>query len=137
MATAEERDLEVLLKTEERFPPPPEFAEQANASDPSIYDEADKDFEAFGAEWAEKLDWFEKWDTVLEWNLPFAKWFVGGKINACTNCLDRHVKAGKAKRRAIIWEGEPGDVRTLTYGELLEQVCKLANALKSLGIKKG
>jgi acetyl-CoA synthetase len=137
MATAEERDLEVLLKTEDRFPPLPEFAEQANASDPAIYDEAEQDFEAFWASWAEKLDWFEKWDTVLEWNPPWAKWFKEGKLNVSHNCLDRHVEAGSGDKVAYHWIGEDDSRRDVTYAELLETTQRFANALKDLGVEKG
>ena len=106
---AEEADLEVLLKDEERFPPPPEFVEQANFSDPAIYDEAERDFEAWWERWAKELDWFEPWQTVLEWNPPWAKWFQEGKLNASHNCLDRHVEAGRGDKVAYHWIGEDGD----------------------------
>src|SRR4051794_111508 len=137
MATAEERDLEVLLKTEETFPPPEEFKEQANASDPSIYDEADQDFEGWWASWAEKLDWFEKWDTVLEWNPPWAKWFKEGKLNVSHNCLDRHVEAGRGDKVAYHWIGEDDTRRDVTYAELLEMTQRFANVLKDIGVQKG
>src|SRR3954452_18354649 len=137
MATAEERDLEVLLKTEETFPPPEEFKEQANASDPSIYDEADQDFEACGAGWAEKLDGYENWDTVLEWNPPWAKCFKEGKLNVSHNCLDRHVEAGKGDKVAYHWIGEDDERRDVTYAELLEMTQRFANVLKDLGVQKG
>src|SRR5919205_435737 len=117
--TAQAAELDVLLETEDTFPPPEDFAAQANASDPEIYDRADADPEAWWASWAEKLDWIEPWDEVLDWSEPpFAKWFVGGKLNASANCLDRHVDAGQADKPAILWEGEPGDRRVLTYREL-------------------
>ncbi|HET7095139.1 MAG TPA: AMP-binding protein, partial [Thermomicrobiales bacterium] len=129
--------LEALLAEDRTFPPPPAFAAQANVNDPAIYERAANDLEGFWAEQARKLDWFEPWQTVLEWNLPFAKWFVGGKLNVSYNCLDRHVKAGRGDRVAYYWEGEPGDRRTITYAELLDEVQRCANALKELGVRKG
>jgi acetyl-CoA synthetase len=132
-----ERDLEVLLKEEDRFPPPEDFVKQANFSDPSIYDEAEKDFEAWWERWAKELDWFEPWETVLEWNPPWAKWFQEGKINASHNCLDRHVNDGKGDKVAYHWVGEDGDTRDVTYADLLDMTQRFANVLKSLGIEKG
>ncbi len=127
-----------LLREERRFPPPPEFAAQANLRDPSVYDRARQDPEGFWAEQARELvEWFKPFDTVLEWNLPFAKWFVGGQLNVSYNCVDRHAKGARATKPAIIWEGEPGDVRTITYRELLDEVNKAALMLQRLGIKKG
>ncbi len=126
-----------LLEENRIFAPPKSFREKANVSDPSIYEKARNNPEAFWAEWADKLDWFKKWDKVLEWNPPFAKWFIGGKLNASYNCLDRHIKTPLKDKAALIWEGEPGDQRTLTYGDLYLEVNKLANAMKSLGVKKG
>jgi acetyl-CoA synthetase len=133
----EERDLEVLLKTEERFPPPEDFVAQANFSDPAVYDEADKDFEAWWERWAKELDWFEPWETVLEWNPPWAKWFKEGKLNVSHNCLDRHVDAGKGDKVAYHWVGEDGTTRDVTYAELLDSTKRFANVLKSLGVEKG
>jgi acetyl-CoA synthetase len=132
-----ERDLEVLLKEEDRFEPPKDFVKQANFSDPSIYDEAEKDFEAFWESWAKQLDWFEPWQTVLEWNPPWAKWFQEGKINASFNCLDRHVDAGKGDKVAYHWVGEDGATRDVTYADLLDMTARFANVLKSLGVQKG
>jgi acetyl-CoA synthetase len=132
-----ERDLEVLLKDEEVFEPPQEFVEQANFSDAGIYDEAEKDFEAWWEGWAKELDWFEPWQTVLDWNPPWAKWFKEGKLNASHNCLDRHVEAGNGERVAYHWVGEDGDTRDVTYAELLEMTRRFANVLKDLGIEKG
>ncbi len=132
-----ERDLEVLLKDEDRFEPPEEFVKQANFSDPAIYDEAERDFEAWWERWAKELDWYEPWQTVLEWNPPWAKWFQEGKLNVSHNCLDRHVNAGKGDKVAYHWVGENGDTRDVTYGELLEMVKRFANVLKSLGVKSG
>ena len=103
-------ELDVLLHTEQTFPPPPEFAKQANASDPAIYERADADPEAWWASWADKLDWIEPYEQVLDWSdPPFAKWFVGGKLNASANCLDRHVAAGNGDRVAFHWEAEDAD----------------------------
>src|SRR3954447_16396505 len=136
MAT-QERDLEVLLKTEDRFPPPEEFAKQANANDPSMYDEAERDFEAWWEKWAKELDWFEDWQTVLEWNPPWAKWFKEGKLNASHNCLDRHVQAGNGDKVAYHWIGEDDSRRDVTYAELLEMTQRFANVLKDLGVQKG
>ncbi len=127
-----------LLAEDRTYPPPPEFTAAALLSDPAIYAEAESDFEGFWAKQAgELLDWFEPWDTVLEWDLPFAKWFVGGRLNAAYNCLDRHVDAGRGDKVAYHWEGEPGDTRTITYADLLHDVAQLANALKALGVEKG
>jgi acetyl-CoA synthetase len=138
MAEVEEReDLEVLLREEERFSPPEEFVKQANFSDPSIYEEAERDFEAWWEGWAKKLDWFEPWQTVLEWNPPDAKWFKEGKLNASHNCLDRHVEAGKGDKVAYHWVGEDGETRDVTYAELLDMTKRCANVLKSLGVGKG
>jgi acetyl-CoA synthetase len=132
-----ERDLEVLLKDEEVFEPPEDFVERANFSDPSIYDEAEKDFEAWWERWAKELDWFEPWQTVLEWNPPWAKWFQEGKLNASHNCLDRHVEAGNGDRVAYHWVGEDGETRDITYAELLDMTSRFANVLKDLGVEKG
>jgi acetyl-CoA synthetase len=130
--------IEALLQEQRVFPPSETFVRQANINDPSIYEEAARDYEAFWAKWAgELIDWYEKWHTVLEWNPPYAKWFVGGKLNACYNCVDRHVKTWRRNKAAIIWEGEPGEERVLTYGDLHREVQKFANVLKSLGVRKG
>jgi acetyl-CoA synthetase len=132
-----ERDLEVLLQDEDRFEPPEEFVKQANFSDPAVYEEAEKDFEAWWEGWAKELDWFEPWETVLEWNPPWAKWFQEGKLNASHNCLDRHVDAGKGDKVAYHWVGENGDTKDVTYSELLDMTKRFANVLKSLGVEKG
>ena len=125
--------------TEERtFPPPPEFATTAIASDRSLYEEATADYEAFWARQArELLSWQTDFSTTLEWNLPDARWFADGKLNASYNCLDRHVEAGLGNRVAYFWEGEPGDTRTITYADLLADVQKFANVLLSLGVSAG
>ncbi len=128
-----------VYETEDRsFPPPAAFAAQANTSDRSLYDEADADYEAFWARQArELLDWDEDFTEVLDWQLPFAKWFADGKLNVSANCLDRHVEAGRGDKIAYYWEGEPGDTVTLTYAELLTEVKKFANVMLGLGLEKG
>src|SRR5437667_7915730 len=136
VATQQER-LEALLKENRAFPPSDDFRRQANVSDPAIYDRAQNDLEAFWAEEAEHLDWFKGWDKVLEWKVPWAKWFVGGKLNVTYNCVDRHARSERRNKAAIIWEGEPGDSRVLTFGMLEREVNKFANVLKSLGVNKG
>jgi acetyl-CoA synthetase len=126
------------LGTETRtFPPPPEFVRQANVTDPAIYERADKDFESFWAEQARTLTWRKPFTTVLHWEVPYAKWFADGQLNVSENCLDRHVKAGKGSKVAYHWEGEPGDTRTLTYQDLLDETQRCANALKELGVATG
>jgi acetyl-CoA synthetase len=129
--------IEALASEQRTFPPSPDFVARAGIKDRSLYDKAAADPEAFWAEQAESLSWVRKWDRVLEWDPPFAKWFVGGQLNVSYNCLDRHVEAGRGDRVAYYWEGEPGDRLTITYAELLEQVCKCANALKELGVRRG
>ncbi len=120
----------------QRFYPSHEFKEQANVQATDHYELAQKDRDAFWDQMALKLDWFKNWDKTLEWHPPYAKWFVGGKLNASYNCLDRHLK-DKRNKIALIWEGEPGDTKRLTFQELFVEVCKLANTLKKLGCKKG
>ncbi|ARU39734.1 acetate--CoA ligase [Armatimonadetes bacterium Uphvl-Ar1] len=129
--------IDTLLQENRKFAPSAEFVAQANINDATVYESADADWQGWWTSWAEKLDWFKKWDTVLEWEQPFAKWFTGGKINACYNAVDRHVLAGRGDRVAWIAEGEPGDQRVFTYADVLTEVQKLANALKELGIGKG
>jgi acetyl-CoA synthetase len=136
-AVTDVQHIEALLQEGRTFPPPPGFAERAVVSDPAIYERAAADPEAFWAEQAAALEWSRPWDTVMEWTPPFVKWFVGGRLNASVNCLDRHVRAGGGGKVAFHWEGEPGDTRTLTYSELLAEVCRLANGLRSLGVRKG
>jgi acetyl-CoA synthetase len=131
-----EKTIEALLQERRVFEPPEAFAEQANASDRSIYEEAERDPDGWWASQAERLDWFERWDTVLEQDAPFHKWFVNGKLNAAHNCLDRHL-GSNGDRVAYHWIGEPGEKRTITYKDLHEEVCRLGNALKELGVKKG
>ncbi len=134
--------IEHVLEETRRFDPPAEFVANARMNSRAEYDALYKDSveypEAFWAKMAEELDWFRKWDRVLnDSNPPFYKWFEGGKINASYNCLDRHLGTWRKNKAAIIWEGEPGETRTLTYQELHRQVCKCANALKGLGINRG
>ena len=124
------------------YPPGSDFVKHAHVQGldayTKLYERAAADPEAFWAELAEKeLHWFEKWSQTLDWKPPFAKWFVGGKINASYNCLDRHLTTARKNKAAIIWEGEPGDQRILTYQELHREVSRFANGLKSLGCKSG
>ncbi len=128
--------LDVLLTEERSFPPPREFAAAATVSDAAVYDEAE-DFQAYWARWAEELEWFRKWDRVLEWTPPHAKWFLGGKLNVCHNCVDRHLTGPRRRKTALLWEGEPGDRRSFTYAQLAREVCRFANVLKGLGVEKG
>jgi len=129
--------IETLLDEQRSFPAPDGFRARAHVRDESVYERARKDREAYWADWAKQLDWIKPWDRVLEWKPPHAKWFLGGTLNASANCLDRHVTAGRGDRVALIWEGEPGEVRRLTYAELLQQVGRFANVLKSLGVGRG
>jgi len=125
-----------LLSETRTFLPSKEFSDSANV-EASIYDEAERDRLAFWEKQAERLHWCKKWNQVLDWQPPFAKWFVGGKLNASYNALDRHVLEGRGDRVAFYFEGEPGDTRTITYSQMLQEVKKAANALTSLGIKDG
>jgi len=126
-----------LLREDRTFPPPAGFRAKAIVNDERIYEEAERDPEAFWARFASELEWSRPWDTVLDWQPPHAKWFVGGRINASVNCLDRHVRGPRRNKAALIWEGEPGDRRTLTYFDLYRQVSAFASVLKSLGVRKG
>ena len=128
--------LDTLLTEQRRFPPPAGFAAAANARE-ELYRLAERNQEAFWAEQARALQWIRPWDRVLEWTPPHAKWFVGGQLNAAANCLDRHLDGPTRNKAALIWEGEPGDRRVLTYWELAREVRKAANALKRLGVQKG
>jgi acetyl-CoA synthetase len=130
-------EIDALLKEDRRFPPPPEWRRNAVARDPEVYRRADADPEGFWAAFARELEWMQPWARVLDWKAPYAKWFVDGKLNASVNCLDRHVRSARRNKAAIIWEGEPGDRRTLTYWDLHRQVSTFANVLKSLGVKRG
>jgi len=129
--------LEALLEEGRTFPPPEAFRKDALDTDASVYDDAERDWQGFWATQALALDWTHEWQTILEWDLPFAKWFVGGKLNVSYNCLDRHVDAGHGDQVAFHWEGEPGDTRTVSYRDLLEETCRVANALRSFGVGKG
>ena len=132
-----EQHISALLSEQRVFEPPPVFTANAVVNDPAIYERAAADPEGFWAEQAERLTWFKRWDTVLEWTPPFAKWFVGGTLNASYNCLDRHVEAGGGDKIAYHWEGEPGERREITYAQMLEEVGRFANALKALGVRRG
>jgi acetyl-CoA synthetase len=129
--------LEALLQEGRTFTPSEQFRKDALIADASVYTEAERDWQGHWAAQALALDWIEEWRTILEWDLPFAKWFVGGKLNVAYNCLDRHVEAGHGDQVAYHWEGEPGDTRAITYRELLDESSRVANLLKSLGIDKG
>ena len=129
--------IENLFSEGRTFPPPDDFKADALVTDMSLHEQAAQDLEGFWAEQAERLRWTKPWDQVLEWNLPFAKWFVGGQLNVSDNCLDRHVDAGGGDKVAYHWEGEPGDTRTITYEQLRDEVARFANALKSIGVQRG
>jgi acetyl-CoA synthetase len=126
-----------LLQENRTFPAPESFRAQANVRDEGVYARAEADPEAFWARFASELEWFTPWTRVLEWNPPHAKWFTGGTLNASVNCVDRHARGARRNKAAVIWEGEPGDRRTLTYFDLYRQVCQFANVLKSLGVTRG
>jgi acetyl-CoA synthetase len=134
--------IESILNEKRLFQPPAELSAQAAiksfAEYEQLYAKAKADPAAFWAELAaQELHWFQKWDTTLDWQPPFAKWFVGGKLNISYNCLDRHLTTWRKNKAALIWEGEPGDSRTLTYAQLHREVCQMANVLKTLGVQKG
>jgi acetyl-CoA synthetase len=132
------RTIEALLQERRSYPPPDEFRARSRVQDDSIYQEAAADREAFWGRIAERyVTWFRPFDSVLEWDLPVAKWFVGGQLNVSYNCLDRHVEAGRGDQVAYHWEGEPGDTLTITYEQLLKDVCRFANALRKLGVRRG
>ena len=137
MAEPVSAEIEALLKEDRSFAPSEEFCRNAAVNDPDIYAKAARDPERFWEDFAKELEWIEPWSKVLEWNPPDARWFVGGKLNISANCLDRHVRTWRRNKAAFIWEGEPGDRRTLTYFDLYRQVCQFANVLKLLGVKKG
>ena len=126
-----------LLRENRTFPPPAGFRARAVVRDESVYAEAERDPDAFWAKFAGELEWSRPWDQVLDWQPPHAKWFVGGTLNASVNCVDRHARGPRRNKAALIWEGEPGDRRTLTYFDLYREVSKFANVLKSLGVRKG
>ena len=139
MADNENHDTIDALQWEKRkFPPSDAFKKNTLVAGTFLYDEANEDYEAFWARQASELvSWDTDWDTICEWNLPYSKWFVGGKLNVSYNCLDRHVIAGKGDKVAFHFEGEPGDTRTITYSQMLDEVQKFANVLKGLGVNKG
>jgi acetyl-CoA synthetase len=137
MSNPEQPKLDALLQENRKFPPPENFRKNAFANDPELYERAARDPEAFWAAEAKRLTWFEPWKQVLEWKAPHAKWFVGGKLNLTYNCVDRHAVSDRRNKAAIIWEGEPGDSRVLTFGMLEREVNRFANVLKSLGVKRG
>jgi acetyl-CoA synthetase len=130
-------DIDVLLQEHRKFPPPEAFTRAANAPSPEIYARAANDYETFWAEAARELEWSTPFTKVLEWSPPWAKWFSDGALNACVNCVDRHARGARHDKAAIIWEGEPGDKRTLTYGDLHREVNRFASVLDGLGVKKG
>ncbi|MEG3896866.1 MULTISPECIES: acetate--CoA ligase [unclassified Microcoleus] len=134
--------IESILHEKRLFQPPAEFSQKAHIKSleeyQALYDKAKADPQAFWAELAaQELHWFQNWDTVLDWQPPVAKWFVNGKINISYNCLDRHLTTWRKNKAALIWEGEPGDSRTLTYAQLHREVCQMANVIKQLGVQKG
>jgi len=138
MADAKDPEISALLHEDRVFEPPSEFRANAIVRDTASYEDAERDPEAFWAKFASELEWSRKWTQVLDWsNPPNAKWFVGGRINVSINCVDRHIRSARRNKAALIWEGEPGDRRTLTYFDLYRQVSAFANVLKSLGVKKG
>ncbi|MEE8201465.1 MAG: acetate--CoA ligase, partial [Candidatus Acidoferrales bacterium] len=132
-----EEKLAALSAEKRSFKPPAEFRRQANCRDPKVYRRAARQPEKFWADWARQLEWSKPWRKVLEWKAPDAKWFVGGKLNASVNCLDRHVRTARRNKAALIWEGEPGDRRTYTYWDLYREVNRFANVLKRLHVRKG
>ncbi len=130
--------IDALMAENRTFPPPESFKEHALVAGTFLYDDADADYQGFWARQAgELISWSREWDEICEWNLPYAKWFIGGELNVAYNCLDRHVEAGRGDKVAIHFEGEPGDGRAITYAELTTEVKKFANALKALGVGKG
>ncbi len=130
-------EIDALLEESRRFAPSAEWRARARVNDPGVYARAAADPEAFWAEFARELEWMRPWDRVLDWQPPHAQWFVGGQLNASVNCVDRHARSARRNKAALIWEGEPGDRRTLTYFDLYRQVSMFANVLKSLGVRKG
>ncbi len=133
-----DKAIDDLLLENRKFPPPEAFKRHALVTGTFLYDEAAEDYQSFWARQAADLvSWSTTWHTICEWELPYSKWFVGGQLNVSYNCLDRHVEAGRGDKVAFYWEGEPGDTRVLTYADLLTEVAKFANVLKSLGVEKG
>jgi len=140
-ATVPQVNIDSILDEQRSFPPPPEFSNKAHikslAEYEALYQESIEQPERFWARAADELHWFKRWDKVLEWKAPWAKWFLGGEINLSYNCLDRHVKTARKNKAALIWESEPGEIRTYTYQQLWREVQKFANVLKDLGVRKG
>ena len=130
-------NIDALLNENRKFPPSQEFRRDALVSDPAIYARAAQHPDEFWRAQANELEWYEKWRTVLDWKPPHAQWFVGGKLNVSVNCVDRHIHTARRNKAALIWEGEPGDRRTLTYWDLYVEVQKFANVLRNLGVKRG
>ncbi|MDQ2767034.1 MAG: acetyl-coenzyme A synthetase, partial [Gemmatimonadota bacterium] len=122
-------DIDVLLEEHRKFKPAEAFTRAANVASPDVYARAAKDYEAFWAECARELEWSKPFTKVLDWKPPRAKWFTDGELNASVNCVDRHARGARRDKPAIVWEGEPGDARTLTYGELLDEVGRFASVL--------
>src|SRR5262249_13565238 len=129
--------LDDLLHENRVFHPPAEFRRRAGVRDDSLHRKARRGTEKFWAEIARELRWEKPWEKVLDWKPPYARWFVGGKINISANCLDRHLEGARRNKAALIWEGEPGERRTYTYKDLHREVCQFANVLKRLGVKRG
>src|SRR5689334_5720246 len=131
--------IDTLLDEQRSFAPPPAFRKAAHVQDDAVYRQARQDREAYWAAWARDLEWFRPWDRVLEWKPPHAKWFLGGKLNASVNCRDRDVGACRGDKVALSWVGVPetSEVWSLTYRDLLDQVCRFANVLKGLGVSRG
>ncbi len=137
MADQEGPAIAALLQETRRFPPAEEFRRRAVVQDFSLHEEAGRDLEGFWSRFASELHWFKRWDQVLDWNPPWAQWFVGGKTNVSYNCLDRHLSTPRRNKAALVWEGEQGEERVLTYWDLHREVCRFANVLKGLGVTKG
>jgi acetyl-CoA synthetase len=135
--STESTGLSSLLQEDRLFAPPPAFAAGAHVSDASVHERAAADPLGYWADWARELHWFEPWTEVLQWEPPHAKWFVGGRLNAAFNCLDRHLDGPRRTKPALVWEGEPGDRRSYTYEQLHREVSRAANTLRSLGVEKG
>jgi acetyl-CoA synthetase len=137
MSEPKPAEISDLLREDRTFPPPEAFRARALVHDPAIYEEAARDPDAFWAKYAAELEWSKPWDRVLDWQPPHARWFVGGRLNASVNCLDRHLRGPRRTKAALVWEGEPGDRRTLTYFDLYREVCAFGSVLRSLGVRRG
>jgi acetyl-CoA synthetase len=130
-------EIDALLTEERVFPPTKAWRDNARINDEGVYARAAADPEAFWAAFASELEWMQPWTQTLDWQPPHARWFVGGRLNVSVNCLDRHVRTARRNKAALIWEGEPGDRRTLTYFDLHRQVSQFGQVLRSLGVQKG